>query len=145
MDPQDSNPSESPPKQSLPVSAETDKLSVMSRANPAFAVAATAYSATTQAATAFSGSSIGHPLTKQHRLPVPAASSSHQIETPPTSNLHRSITISGGGGGDGASCCSLSEGATSTGQQQQSMEKLSRPMAFDKVRGCHVHSLHFQY
>ncbi|XP_073833735.1 uncharacterized protein isoform X2 [Musca autumnalis] len=94
--------------------------------NPAFATTATAYSATTQAATAFSGSSIGHALVKHHGGPT------HQISQ---SNSSGSSSSQHGGSSSSSSSTTL-QSTTSTGSgstQQQTLEKLSRPMAFDKM------------
>lgn len=90
--------------------------------SPALASTATAISATTQAATAFSGSSVGHHnLQQHHRLhtvgaPVLGHQNQHSQNAASTSN---SASFPAGGGGQQT--------------QPQAIEKLSRPMAFDKV------------
>ncbi|XP_032580531.1 uncharacterized protein LOC6614910 isoform X1 [Drosophila sechellia] len=115
-----------------------------SGSSPALASTATAISATTQAATAFSGSSVGHHHLQhhhQHTHPhAPQQSQSqpqpqHQRQQPhpasvpsaaPQSHHHGSISVSGSGGG-------LLGSSGGSGNQQQAIEKLSRPMAFDKM------------
>nr|NP_573328.2 uncharacterized protein Dmel_CG42450, isoform A [Drosophila melanogaster]AAF48890.2 uncharacterized protein Dmel_CG42450, isoform A [Drosophila melanogaster] len=116
-----------------------------SGSSPALASTATAISATTQAATAFSGSSVGHhhlqhhhqhthphaPQQSQSQQPQPQ----HQLQQPhpagapssaTQSHHHGSISVSGSGGG-------LLGSSGGSGNQQQAIEKLSRPMAFDKM------------
>ncbi|XP_034671198.1 uncharacterized protein LOC117903355 isoform X2 [Drosophila subobscura] len=117
--------------------------------SPALASTATAISATTQAATAFSGSSVGHhhlpqhhqhshtqsqsqsqPVTHQqllHALPAATAAGSTA-----THHQHHS-SISGQGGLLGTVSGSGSGSGSGSSSQQQTIEKLSRPMAFDKM------------
>ncbi|XP_034135580.1 uncharacterized protein LOC117588418 isoform X2 [Drosophila guanche] len=123
--------------------------------SPALASTATAISATTQAATAFSGSSVGHhhlpqhhqhshtqsqsqlqsqsqsqPVTHQqllHALPAATAAGS----TATHHQHHSSISGQGGLLGTGSGPGSVSGSGSSS--QQQTIEKLSRPMAFDKM------------
>ncbi|XP_043659403.1 uncharacterized protein LOC122624040 isoform X1 [Drosophila teissieri] len=121
-----------------------------SGSSPALASTATAISATTQAATAFSGSSVGHHHLQHHHqhthphAPQQSQSQSHsqphpqhqhQLQQPhpttapstaPQSHHHGSISVSGSGGG-------LLGSSGGSGNQQQAIEKLSRPMAFDKM------------
>ncbi|XP_046801736.1 uncharacterized protein LOC111676001 isoform X2 [Lucilia cuprina] len=99
--------------------------------NPAFATTATTYSATTQAATAFSGSSIGHALVKHHGTTNPLPGQQQQSNSSGSSpSQHGSTTSSS------SSSSTTLQSATSAGSaqsQQQTLEKLSRPMAFDKM------------
>uniref|UniRef100_A0A1I8MRN3 Regulator of G protein signaling n=1 Tax=Musca domestica TaxID=7370 RepID=A0A1I8MRN3_MUSDO len=88
--------------------------------NPAFASTATTYSATTQAATAFSGASIGHALIKHHGGPAHHGSQSLQSNSSGSSSSSSTTLQSSTSSGSGAT-------------QQQTLEKLSRPMAFDKM------------
>ncbi|XP_059223353.1 uncharacterized protein LOC106081189 [Stomoxys calcitrans] len=102
--------------------------------NPAFASTATAYSATTQAATAFSGTSIGHALIKHHGG---GGVQHHTAALPPNSGASATVPTSGAGGSSSSSSSSTTlQSTTSTASgsnQQQTLEKLSRPMAFDKM------------
>ncbi|XP_067642241.1 uncharacterized protein [Eurosta solidaginis] len=109
--------------------------------SPAFASAATALSATTQAATAFSGSSVGVQLPSQHQhYPL---QQQHSIQQPlharATHHLTHQQSQSFGGHNSTSSASSLIGGISSSGSstsgagQQQTIEKLSRPMAFDKM------------
>ncbi|XP_017852361.1 uncharacterized protein LOC108606606 isoform X2 [Drosophila busckii] len=91
--------------------------------SPALAATATAISATTQAATAFSGSSVGHHHAQHHmhhghpqhpQHPHPQ----HLMAGHPRHQHHGSI--------------SSASGLLAT-NPQQTIEKLSRPMAFDKM------------
>ncbi|XP_017146516.1 uncharacterized protein LOC108158553 isoform X3 [Drosophila miranda] len=130
--------------------------------SPALASTATAISATTQAATAFSGSSVGHhhlqhhqhphahsqPATHQqqllHSLPhqqsqaaapatAPAAAPATATATATATHHHHHSSISGpGGSGSGGLLAGAGSGSGS-GNPQQTIEKLSRPMAFDKM------------
>ncbi|XP_017068372.1 uncharacterized protein LOC108106035 isoform X2 [Drosophila eugracilis] len=105
-----------------------------SGSSPALASTATAISATTQAATAFSGSSVGHHhLQHHHQHPHPPQQQLQQPHTanapssaPQTHGHHGSISVTGTGGG-------LIGSSGGSGNQQQAIEKLSRPMAFDKM------------
>uniref|UniRef100_A0A0A1WP13 Regulator of G-protein signaling 7 n=1 Tax=Zeugodacus cucurbitae TaxID=28588 RepID=A0A0A1WP13_ZEUCU len=97
--------------------------------SPALASAAIAISGTTQAATAFSGSAVGvqhtpHHLPPHHHPHHPP----HQMHHQPY-GAHNSSTSSSLLGGISASTSS----STSVGGQQQTIEKLARPMAFDKM------------
>ncbi|XP_041451362.1 uncharacterized protein LOC111082044 isoform X2 [Drosophila obscura] len=111
--------------------------------SPALASTATAISATTQAATAFSGSSVGHHHLQHHQHPhaqtqpvthqqllhaLPAASAA----TASASHHHHHSSISGPGGSGSGGLLGAGSGSGS-GSQQQTIEKLSRPMAFDKM------------
>ncbi|KAM7349593.1 uncharacterized protein ACRADG_008463 isoform 2-T2 [Cochliomyia hominivorax] len=118
--------------------------------NPVLASTATTYSATTQAATAFSGSSIGHALVKYHGTtttsnPLQGQQQQqqhhhhHHHQQQQHSNSSGSSPSQHGGSTTSSSSSSSTtlQSATSTGsaqqQQQQTLEKLSRPMAFDKM------------
>lgn len=106
--------------------------------SPALASTAIAISGTTQAATAFSGSAVGVQHTPHHQHPP-----HHQPHHPPHQmhhfphhqpqayGAHNSSTNSSLLGGISSS----SSSSTSVGGQQQTIEKLARPMAFDKVSG----------
>lgn len=115
-------------------------ITTTSQANPAFASTATTYSATTQAATAFSGSSIGHALVKHHGTTQPQQQHLHHHQQQHSNSSGSSPSQHGGGGSTTSSSSSSSstlQSATSTSSatsQQQTLEKLSRPMAFDKVK-----------
>ncbi|XP_075158342.1 uncharacterized protein LOC142231601 [Haematobia irritans] len=97
--------------------------------NPAFASTATTYSATTQAATAFSGTSIGHALIKHHGGGATTHSNSSGTAAAPQHHV--------GGSSSSSSSTTLqsttSAGSGTSSSQQQTLEKLSRPMAFDKM------------
>ncbi|KAH8287232.1 hypothetical protein KR054_004712 [Drosophila jambulina] len=109
-----------------------------SGSSPALASTATAISATTQAATAFSGSSVGHHHLQHHQHPQHThlqhpqqshAAAGGAATAPSTASLHQhhgsiSGTVTGGG---------LIGSGGGSGNQQQTIEKLSRPMAFDKM------------
>ncbi|XP_039496991.1 uncharacterized protein LOC120455151 isoform X1 [Drosophila santomea] len=113
-----------------------------SGSSPALASTATAISATTQAATAFSGSSVGHHHLQHHHQHThphapqqsqPHTHPQHQLQQPHPASAsstaphhHGSISVSGSGGG-------LLGSSGGSGNQQQAIEKLSRPMAFDKM------------
>nr|XP_036221214.1 uncharacterized protein LOC106627025 isoform X3 [Bactrocera oleae]XP_036221215.1 uncharacterized protein LOC106627025 isoform X3 [Bactrocera oleae] len=104
--------------------------------SPALASTAIAISGTTQAATAFSGSAVGVQHTPHHQHPP-----HHQPHHPPHQmhhfphhqpqayGAHNSSTNSSLLGGISSS----SSSSTSVGGQQQTIEKLARPMAFDKM------------
>ncbi|XP_016986729.1 uncharacterized protein LOC108049866 isoform X2 [Drosophila rhopaloa] len=104
--------------------------------SPALASTATAISATTQAATAFSGSSVGHHHPQHHHqhphphAPPPQLQQPHPTataaSTAPQTHHHGSISGTGSGGG-------LIGSSGGSGNPQQAIEKLSRPMAFDKM------------
>ncbi|KAH8367883.1 hypothetical protein KR084_003904 [Drosophila pseudotakahashii] len=101
--------------------------------SPALASTATAISATTQAATAFSGSSVGHHHLQHHHqqhphVPQQQQQPLHPANAPSTAAVphHGSISVTGSSGG-------LIGSSGSSGNQQQAIEKLSRPMAFDKM------------
>ncbi|XP_043063309.1 uncharacterized protein LOC108087590 isoform X2 [Drosophila ficusphila] len=103
-----------------------------SGSSPALASTATAISATTQAATAFSGSSVGHHHLQQQphhhhpsSHPAAATAAATSVAVPVTHHQHHgSISMAAGSGG------LIGSGS---GSQQQAIEKLSRPMAFDKM------------
>nr|XP_036676013.1 uncharacterized protein LOC108004844 isoform X1 [Drosophila suzukii]XP_036676014.1 uncharacterized protein LOC108004844 isoform X1 [Drosophila suzukii] len=104
-----------------------------SGSSPALASTATAISATTQAATAFSGSSVGHHHPQHHHqhphAPQQQQQQPHPTNAPstaPQAHHHGSISITGSSGG-------LIGSSGGSGNQQQAIEKLSRPMAFDKM------------
>ncbi|XP_015042221.2 uncharacterized protein [Drosophila pseudoobscura] len=126
--------------------------------SPALASTATAISATTQAATAFSGSSVGHhhlqhhqhphahsqPATHQqqllHALPhqqsqaaAPAAAPATAPATATASHHHHHSSISGPGGSGSGGLLAGAGSGSGGGNPQQTIEKLSRPMAFDKM------------
>ncbi|KAL7742642.1 hypothetical protein ACLKA6_002008 [Drosophila palustris] len=87
---------------------------------PTLASSVTAISATTHAATAFSGSSVGHHHPHHHHQQVPAglvATAPHQV---------------GSTCGPGSYSSSTPFSSTPL-PQAQAIEKLSRPMAFDKM------------
>ncbi|XP_054727371.1 uncharacterized protein LOC129237029 isoform X1 [Anastrepha obliqua] len=109
---------------------------------PALASAAIAISGTTQAATAFSGSAVGvqnHP--HHHHQPHHQHSTQHQPHLQhPHHTHHLPHQQSQPYGGHNSSSTSsllggISSGSSSTSGsgQQQTIEKLSRPMAFDKM------------
>ncbi|XP_037727790.1 uncharacterized protein LOC119558357 isoform X2 [Drosophila subpulchrella] len=104
-----------------------------SGSSPALASTATAISATTQAATAFSGSSVGHHHPQHHHqhphAPQQQQQQPHPTNAPstaPQAHHHGSISVTGSSGG-------LIGSSGGSGNQQQAIEKLSRPMAFDKM------------
>ncbi|KAI8034598.1 hypothetical protein M5D96_012652 [Drosophila gunungcola] len=102
-----------------------------SGSSPALASTATAISATTQAATAFSGSSVGHHhLQHHHQHPHPPQLQPTQPHPAPTAasqtQHHGSISGTGSAGG-------LIGSSGGSAHPQQAIEKLSRPMAFDKM------------
>ncbi|KAH8272731.1 hypothetical protein KR026_006960 [Drosophila bipectinata] len=115
-----------------PVLATSGSSGNANSTSPALASTATAISATTQAATAFSGSSVGHHHLQHHQHPhqktLPAAATA-----PNAAPHHGSISgiapapVAGSGSG------LLGSGSSGGGNQQQTIEKLSRPMAFDKM------------
>ncbi|KPU74736.1 uncharacterized protein Dana_GF19134, isoform C [Drosophila ananassae] len=100
--------------------------------SPALASTATAISATTQAATAFSGSSVGHHHLQHHQhphqKPQPAA-----VTAPNAAPHHGSISGIGPASVAGSGSGLLGSGGSAGATQQQAIEKLSRPMAFDKM------------
>uniref|UniRef100_A0A1A9W2X3 RGS domain-containing protein n=1 Tax=Glossina brevipalpis TaxID=37001 RepID=A0A1A9W2X3_9MUSC len=83
-----------------------------------YACTAATYSAATQVATTFSGISSGHTPTKQHHTPQ------HQHAAAPNTSLL--FQQSG-------SSTHLAMAQSANSQSQQALEKLSRPMAFDKM------------
>ncbi|KAH8385732.1 hypothetical protein KR093_008720 [Drosophila rubida] len=90
---------------------------------PDLASTATAISATTQAATAFSGSAIGHhhPHQHIHNQQLPASS------TATTASHHHGSTCGSGSFGSSSPFCANQL------PQPQTIDKLSRPMSFDKM------------
>lgn len=87
---------------------------------PGLACTATTYSAATQVATTFSAISSGHTPTKQRHT------SQHQHAAAPNTSL-----LSQQSGGS-STHLAMAQSANSQ-QSQQALEKLSRPMAFDKA------------
>lgn len=117
--------------------------------SPALASTATAISATTQAATAFSGSSVGHHHLQHHQhphqqhphqKPQPAA-----VTAPNAAPHHGSISGIGPAPVAGSGSGLLGSGGSGGGNQQQTIEKLSRPMAFDKVSSLILQCIHPGY
>ncbi|XP_044252146.1 uncharacterized protein [Drosophila takahashii] len=99
--------------------------------SPALASTATAISATTQAATAFSGSSVGHHHLQHHHQQHPHAPQQQPSTAAVTqAHHHGSISVTGSSSGGGGL---IGSSGSSSGNQQQAIEKLSRPMAFDKM------------
>ncbi|XP_039961051.1 uncharacterized protein LOC120775105 isoform X1 [Bactrocera tryoni] len=118
------------------IAAGNSSTAMATSTSPALASAAIAISGTTQAATAFSGSAVGvqhtphHQHPPHHHPPHPTHQMHHlPHHQPQTYGAHNSSTTSSLFGGISAS----SSSSTSVGGQQQTIEKLARPMAFDKM------------
>uniref|UniRef100_W8AZL5 Regulator of G-protein signaling 7 n=1 Tax=Ceratitis capitata TaxID=7213 RepID=W8AZL5_CERCA len=115
------------------IAAGTGSSNTTTSTSPAMATAAVAISGTTQAATAFSGSAVGVQLTPHHHHPTHHHHPPHPNHPPhhqsqPYSAAHNSSSTSSllGGISSGGS-------SSSVGGHQQTIEKLARPMAFDKM------------